>query len=43
MDDLKLNLTGLEQTKFGSLKDRDKLAKLYKMGSINVDGEIKNE
>ena len=29
MDDLRWQLTRLEQTQFGSLKDRDKLAKLY--------------
>ena len=43
MDGLKWNLTGLEQTKFESLKDKDKLAKLYEKELINVDGEIKNE
>ena len=43
MDGLRWQFIELEQTRFESLKDRDKLAKLYKKGLINSDGEIKDE
>ena len=43
MDYLGWLLNELEQTIFESLKDRDKLAKLYEKRLINFDEEIKNE
>ena len=43
MNDLRWQLTELEQIQFESLNDRDKLAKLYVKGLINSNGEIKDE
>ena len=44
MDDLRWQLTELEQIQFESLlKDRYKLAKLYVKGLVNSNGEIKDE
>ena len=41
IDNLKWQLNEFEQSEFETSKNRDKLAKLYKKGLINSDGELK--